>query len=173
MNILEILAELNLYPIFDSYQSPNDDDVVGIEKVLDQKLPDDLLLLFRNYGCAGFTVSTDYVSPDYQFPVSYLLGGGASSYAVMQVMDDIVEQGMLKSIPFAGDEFGNIYFCRLDSEMSSVWRWNHEEDVTPSENPILLATDLRQFFSALRPMQARGSRNSRSAISHIQIPTQT
>jgi SMI1 / KNR4 family (SUKH-1) len=150
MNLLEILADLHLAPIFDSYQSLDDSDLAEIEQIIEQKLPESLLLLFRNYGCAGFKRATDYVSTDSEFPISYILGAGESSYAVVQVMRDIEEEGILKSIPFAGDEFGNIYFCRLDSEMSGVWRWNHEEDLTPGENPILLAHDLEQFFSALR-----------------------
>jgi hypothetical protein len=150
MNLLEILAELHLYPIFGSYQSPDVNDLAEIEKLLGQQLPESLLLLFGNYGCAGFKNSTDYVSTGSQFPVSYLLGGGTSTYAVVQVMRDIEEEGMLNSIPFAGDEFGNIYFCRLENEISGVWRWNHEEDFTPGENPLLLTTDLEQFFSALR-----------------------
>lgn len=150
MNILEILAKLYLYPIFDSYQSPSNDDLVHIEQLVGHKLPEDLLLLFENYGCAGFKKATDYVLDHSQFPVSYVLGGGASTYSVLELTKDIQEEEVWHSVPFAGDEFGNIYLYGLSDQMSGIWRWNHENELTLGENPFFVARDLEQFFLALQ-----------------------
>jgi hypothetical protein len=151
MNTASIFATLPLYPIFDAYIPIGHAEYEQIEVRFGCSVPDDLRSMFSDVGCAGFEEAAFFSQGAHKFPVAFLFGGGHSSYSVTNNMDSYSDELPSGMLPFAGDEFGNL-FCLSSGavEAPGIYRWDHEIDSSRGRNPLFLTSDLERFLGAIR-----------------------
>lgn len=141
------LRELPLYPIFDVYMPLAPEQVRAVEEACGKPLPKDLAVLFGERGCSGFRHLATVELHQSATPIAHILGGGHSSYSVLNVLGDLIDE-VAECIPFAGDEFGNYYVYRVSEPERGVWYWRH--DLSDPENPRHLCSTLDEFVAAIK-----------------------
>jgi len=146
-SIKNLLDRLPLYPVFGNYVPLTEDQIGKLEQRFGS-LPEELSTLFRERGCAGFEGLATVKLGELQLPISIILGGGDSSYLVLNAIESIQDE-LDGFLPFAENEFGNLFLYGMREGRSGIWHWRHDFELDVG-NPTFVCSSLVDLFTAIQ-----------------------